>query len=552
MNHHERDATPAYPPVNLRRNFLRASAHSFQASLSKPRRQRRYAVESLLASGFPFSRALDRHTSCVNALAFSSLDGRFLASGGDDLDIHLWDVHSENLRGPLHTLRGHKEIIFELKFSAHNKYLYSGGIDDLVLQYDVSSLHLNSTVSQSAGKTFHEHDDKIRGIATHPVQDDVFLSARYVPHLIYAMGLNNQSEDGRIIQHDRRAASGSRPRAQDVLQLNAEVNGVEFHPSMGHIFATCDSRGAVCLRDTRMAFGPLKQRTKEGVVQTYNTKMACRGKPSLANPETCSVVFNRQGTHLAVTMLNYCPTIYALNDAHPLAVCSAPNLPDGTPVPEGGRTYSNCCTIKHGAFGGPGLEEDSLYVAGSDDFRAYVWSLPSPADLEAQRTILTFDEWEAGQQEDIVAYAERISGPRCIPAQLKTPLARLGGHKSIVNSVQVHPHMLLVATSGVESRVVLHGAVDSLVGGMKPTDETVRELDDPWQWDGDPDDGLYDENWQRYQQEMISDFDQIVRQETQPGSDVFSFRAWAERDDSDEDESEDDMTEDSSEDEDHR
>jgi hypothetical protein len=78
------------------------------------------------------------------------------------------------------------------------------------------------------------------------------------------------------------------------------------------------------------------------------------------------------------------------------------------------------------------------------------------------------------------AFAERATGPRCIPAQLHTPRARLGGHSSIVNTVLVHPHMLLAASAGIEAEVVLHGAVDSLLGGMKRTPARVRKIGEAW------------------------------------------------------------------------
>jgi len=55
-------------------------------------------------------------------------------------------------------------------------------------------------------------------------------------------------------------------RAQATLQQAAEFSGAFFHPNMEHLFATSDVRGNVRLRDTRMAFGPLRQRTKEGIV----------------------------------------------------------------------------------------------------------------------------------------------------------------------------------------------------------------------------------------------------------------------------------------------
>jgi WD repeat-containing protein 22 len=65
--------------------------------------------------------------------------------------------------------------------------------------------------------------------------------------------------------HDGRAGSHM-TRAQGTIQQAAEFSGAFFHPRMEHLFATSDVRGNVRLRDTRMAFGPLRQRTNDGVV----------------------------------------------------------------------------------------------------------------------------------------------------------------------------------------------------------------------------------------------------------------------------------------------
>jgi hypothetical protein len=74
------------------------------------------------------------------------------------------------------------------------------------------------------------------------------------------------SEDGSVMLHDCRV-DGTMTRAQGTLQLETEFTDVRFHPVMEHIFVTSDIQGRVCLRDTRMTFGPLDRRTKDGVVQ---------------------------------------------------------------------------------------------------------------------------------------------------------------------------------------------------------------------------------------------------------------------------------------------
>lgn len=44
------------------------------------------SIKAQLTGAYNFScRKLEAHKSCVNALAFSSGDGRFLASGGDGM-----------------------------------------------------------------------------------------------------------------------------------------------------------------------------------------------------------------------------------------------------------------------------------------------------------------------------------------------------------------------------------------------------------------------------------------------------------------------------------
>lgn len=80
----------------------------------------------LLTAGLNI-RKLRSHDSCVNAVAFSSNDGRWLATGGDGLctpvlpklslliEPHLswldrrlliWDLWQENIEKPVHTFLG--------------------------------------------------------------------------------------------------------------------------------------------------------------------------------------------------------------------------------------------------------------------------------------------------------------------------------------------------------------------------------------------------------------------------------------------------------------
>ncbi|KAG7088144.1 hypothetical protein E1B28_012166 [Marasmius oreades] len=411
------------------------------------RRTQPTAAQSIFDHGFPYSHKLSAHVSCVNALTFSRKDGRFLASGGDDLNIHLWDFHQENVTAPCHSFVGPLRNIFCLKFSCSNRFLFAGGVDFQVYQYDISRLGSTLTKEENRAVGFFREHDSIREIACHPYQDELFLVA---------------SDSGRIALHDLRVQPRSLiGRAQDAIQLETEVTGVQYHPQTEHLFVTSDGQGNVCLRDTRMAFGARTERSGNGVVLHYNTKLSKRRLKHLSNPESSSVTFGADGNQIAVTMLHYFPTIYGTSDPNPIAICTGRNYPDGTPVPEGERTYSNSCTMKHGCFGrppdNPGI---SYYCAGSDDFCGYLWQIPPVEELTVRREEIASRDWYR-EDSQVVGFTKDLGSARYLPVELSTPTTVLKGHNSIVNTTVIHPYLPLIVTAGIERDVRLHSPTKS-------------------------------------------------------------------------------------------
>ncbi|KAG1742300.1 WD40 repeat-like protein [Suillus paluster] len=417
------------------------------------------------------------HKSCVNYLAFSKRDGRWLASAGDDFRVLMWDFGEVDLKFPVGGFQGPVGNVLALDFSATNQYLYSGGADSVILKYDVSTLRgVGSGRGSSFVEEYRDHDDSVRALTCHPYEDEVFLSA---------------SEDGKLVLHDGRAGDRT-SAAQGILQHTAEFTGVQHHPVMEHVFATCDVHGQVCLRDTRMAFGPLSRRSNNGIVRVYNTKLSRKSASYLSNPESSSLTFDRDGESSFIGLLH---------DPHPLAICTGRNAPDGIPVSPSERTYTNSCTMKSGAFGGPGMDEDDMYGAGSDDFRAY------------------------GLRKEITApFAEGKWESRYVPFEIQTPLARL---------------------NGVERQVILHSPTPSspAVQDLLPTPPTVRTLQ--------PQDLAAERTFLRAlfgphptlnegdegENETISLFDHILREEGE--ADVFTVRRWGEEDSDSDSDSED-------------
>ncbi|KAE9408863.1 WD40 repeat-like protein [Gymnopus androsaceus JB14] len=408
------------------------------------------------------SRKLRAHTSCINALAFSSdTGGRFLASGGDDLQIHLWDFHQEDVTEPCHTFIGPRSNIFSLEFSRSNHYLFAGGTDTMVHQFDVSRLDSGTlTRNDNLPMTMYRENDTIREITCHPFQDEIFLSA---------------SDSGRIITHDLRVNSSNNPitRAADIIQLATEVTSTKFHPTIEHLFITADAKGNVCLRDTRMAFGPRKSRTNNGIVRSFCTTLAKRNIRNMSNPESSSVAFDREGKKIAVTFLHYYPTIYSVSDPYPIAICTGRDTAESMLSQRTG--YSNSCTIKHGCFGGPESVSDAdYYCGGSDNFCAYLWKIPPVEHLIEQRGEIPAHEWRL-EGSNTVGFAEGFESSKYVPAEISTPSSVTN---PLINTTLIHPYFPMILTAGIERTITLHSPFPSCPFSrqLSLTSQEVRQL----------------------------------------------------------------------------
>ena len=85
---------------------------------------------------------LKAHEGEVLAVAFS-FDGWILASGGEDKIIHLWDVDTGTL---IRTIRGHNDAIYSLSFTLDGQILASGEDGKIVCLWDVATGTLIRTI----------------------------------------------------------------------------------------------------------------------------------------------------------------------------------------------------------------------------------------------------------------------------------------------------------------------------------------------------------------------------------------------------------------------
>lgn len=149
--------------------------------------------EAIRTAGFPYLHEVRGHRSCINALAFSRGSGQWMASGGDDMRIHVRDLFDYDPQRPgtaesstyrTHArLLGHTSNIFSLSWSSGNRHLFSGGNDQQVLCYDLNYGDAPAyTIRTNAERRFSDvvvssHEAGIREVSAHPTNPNLLLSS---------------------------------------------------------------------------------------------------------------------------------------------------------------------------------------------------------------------------------------------------------------------------------------------------------------------------------------------------------------------------------------
>lgn len=307
--------------------------------------------------------------------------------------------------------------------------------------------------------------------------------------------------------------------------------------------------GSTRLYDVRQCFGSHLHRplTSKDAVVSYHTALmqnsSTRGLIAAA-AETNSICFDPRGRFLASSISRYHPTIYAVNDPDPLATLESSVVPDpihdgyckwlGIPedTPSAPKKLSSCCTIKHGSFGLENQTGTLHYAIGSDDFRAYVFAIPSRDELVLQREFVNREQWlhdtaelhpkthdktpklaadetskqnttsngdegqtrTAGSQddddddgddsdldlvpEDLVDHDSEVAycsgsilrAPSIVrPARHKQFAHVLCGGRSIINTALIHPTLPLILTAGIMSDIDIHSASFLSAAELAPT-----------------------------------------------------------------------------------
>ncbi|GAB1597834.1 chromatin assembly factor 1 subunit B-like, partial [Argonauta hians] len=136
-------------------------------------------VDNASKVSIEFLSNLKRHTKSVNVVRFSP-DGELMASGGDDAFVILWKMgdtisgngstifqeEEEDNKETWHlhkVLRGHLEDIYDLCWSADNRFIVSGSVDNSAIIWDV-------TKDQKVC-IFKEHKSFVQGVCWDPLNE---------------------------------------------------------------------------------------------------------------------------------------------------------------------------------------------------------------------------------------------------------------------------------------------------------------------------------------------------------------------------------------------
>ncbi|EGU11004.1 hypothetical protein RTG_03224 [Rhodotorula toruloides ATCC 204091] len=434
------------------------------------------------------------HHSCVNALAIGQAEGgRWLASGGDDRRVALWDTTAEDegagvAAEPVASYVGAQSNLFAIALSCDGRRIFAAGNDSSILEYDLETTRqvfpspLHSGIPPCDG--WFDHDDSIMGLAAHPTNPHLFLAA---------------SADGTLRSHDSRS-----PDPVSILPDRCGMNDIAYHSLTPELMVYAGDDGQVGLLDVRTAWrdpssGPAARinLARDVAVVQYEARLTRRKTPSdplrSAHPGVSSAVFSPSGSVICATLSGHLPTLYELNDPSPLATFSSPSPLNSAPparpsscppskrhaalsLPHG---YRNTTTTKHGSFGGPvGATpgDGLLYAAGSDDFRAYVWKVPSLEALRERRCKVEKDQLRTGE----VVFRKDDSVPFLRPALISSASSILTGHRSVVNTALFHPNLPLLYTSGVEKVIVRHSAPSTgLLAAPAPKPTTASTISAP-------------------------------------------------------------------------
>ncbi|PPQ98558.1 hypothetical protein CVT24_004049 [Panaeolus cyanescens] len=192
------------------------------------------------------------HSGCVNALSWAS-NGEILISSGDDTTVRIWRMDNSNTsqqypfmcRSVIHT--GHRANIFSAKMLPHSSRIVTAAGDMQIRVFDARSATSSSLVSddleteysvdESCLRVIHCHEDRAKKIVTED-SPDLFLSL---------------AEDGTVRQHDLRIPHNCQTEAcsAPLVDMGFELSTISVSPLTPYQFVVAGDSPHGYLYDRR-------------------------------------------------------------------------------------------------------------------------------------------------------------------------------------------------------------------------------------------------------------------------------------------------------------
>lgn len=138
-------------------------------------------------------RIFNGNKAGIFSLAFSP-DGKYLAAGGEDRVVRVWDIATANL---LKELKGHRDIVYSLVWSQDSSLISSAGLDGTIRIWDLSNAPSESLLIQQqplAGFIPGGGDHSREMVACYPTSCANIIDLCYSPHqTLMATGVGSSS-----------------------------------------------------------------------------------------------------------------------------------------------------------------------------------------------------------------------------------------------------------------------------------------------------------------------------------------------------------------------
>ncbi|XP_026446045.1 DDB1- and CUL4-associated factor 8-like isoform X1 [Papaver somniferum] len=353
-------------------------------------------------------KTLEKHRGCVNTVSFNA-EGDILVSGSDDRFVMLWDWESARVKLSFHS--GHTNNVFQAKIMPYtnDRSIVTCAADGQVRHAQIQE------DSQVNTRQLGKHQGRAHKLAIEPGS----------PHIFYTCG-----EDGSVRHFDLRSSSATRlftckafSSDRSAYMPTVHLNTISIDPRNPNLFAVGGTDEFARLYDIRKYnwdgsndFGQptdcFSPQHLIGDEQVGITGLA------FSNQSELLVSYSDEHIYLFARDMGVGPTPVPPSPSSEASNASGDSNPTTQASPSANdadadtaehlvyKGHRNCDTVKGVSFFGP---RDEYVVSGSDCGRIFIWRKKDGEILRAMEA-----------------------------------------DKHIVNCIESHPHVTMLASSGIE------------------------------------------------------------------------------------------------------